>query len=327
MKIAFLTPAALLLLPLALLPLLARKEGALQISSLAPLADLRCSWRERLAALRPWVCTLALLPLLLTLAKPVSEERSRQTVREGVDLMLALDISASMGATDVLPDRISVAREAAAAFLERRRNDRVGVILFSGIPYLLSPPTMDKGPVAMRLRISVADREGSGTAIGDALAAALNRLKDSPATGKAIVLLTDGTSNRGQVTPRDAARAASALGVRIYTIGFGSAAGGEIPLGPTASPALLADGTALRDVLEEEPLREMARLSGGRYFRANSGGSLTEVYRQIDTLETSPLEIREQMERSSLTAPLLALGTMLTVLELLLFRVWLREVP
>jgi len=326
-KIAFVAPAALVLLPLALLPLLATTGRALQISSLAPLAGLRRSWRERLAALHPWLCAVALLPLLLALAQPVSEERSRQTVREGVDLMLALDISASMGATDVHPDRISIAREAAAAFLEGRRNDRVGVILFSGIPYLLSPPTLDKGPVAMRLRKTLADREGSGTAIGDALAASLNRLKDSAATGRAVVLLTDGTSNRGRVTPQAAARAAAALGVRIYTIGFGSAAGGEIPLGPTASPALLADGTALRDVLEEEPLREMARLSGGRYFRADSGSSLSEVYRQIDTLETSPLETRERVELSSLTAPLLAVGALLTILELLLFRVWLRRVP
>lgn len=327
MKIVFLSPAALWLLPLALLPLLSRRESALRFSSLAPLAGLRRSWRERLSVMHPWLCTLALLPLLLALAKPVAEERFRQTVREGVELMLALDISASMGATDVFPDRIGVAREAAADFLEVRRNDRVGVILFSGIPYLLSPPTMDKGPVAMRLRTSVADRGGSGTAIGDALAAALNRLKDSPATGKAVVLLTDGTSNRGRVTPRAAARAASALGVKVYTIGFGSAAGGEIPLGPAASPALLADGTALRDVLEEEPLREIARLSGGRYFRADSGDSLAGIYRQIDTLETSPLEIRERVERSSLTAPLLALGALLTILELLLFRVWLRRVP
>jgi Ca-activated chloride channel family protein len=296
-------------------------------SSLAPLAGLRRSWRERLSVMHPWLCTLALLPLLLALAKPVAEERFRQTVREGVELMLALDVSASMGATDVSPDRIGVAREAAADFLEGRRNDRVGVILFSGIPYLLSPPTLDKSPVAMRLRTTVADRNGSGTAIGDALAAALNRLKDSTATGKAVVLLTDGTSNRGRVTPRAAARAASALGIKVYTIGFGSAAGGEVPLGPAARPALLADGTTLRDVLEEEPLREIARLSGGRYFRADSGDSLAGIYRQIDALETSPLEIRERVERSPLTAPLLVLGALLTILELLLFRVWLRRVP
>lgn len=327
MKIAFLTPIVLFLLPLAFLPLLPRKVDSVPLSSLAPLSGMPDRWRERIALLRPWLCTLALLPLLLALAAPVLEERTRETAHPGVDLMLALDISASMAAADVKPDRITVARRAAADFLEQRRDDRVGVILFSGIPYLLSPPTLERGPVAARLRAVRSDRAGGGTAIGDALAASLARLKDSPARSKAVILLTDGTSNRDRVTPRAAARAAAALGIRVYAIGFGSAAGGEITLGPDEGPILLSDGKPLRDVLEEEPLREIARISGGRYFRADSGGSLADVYRQIDTLETSPLEIREKVAHTPLAAPLLALGAALTVLELLLFRIWLRRVP
>lgn len=327
MKIAFLTPAALALLPLALLPLFPYRGTALHVSTLVPLDGMPRSWRERLSVLRPWFCAMALLPLLLTLADPVLQNRTRETVRRGVDLMLALDVSASMGATDVTPDRITAARQAAADFLERRRDDRVGVILFSGVPYLLSPPTVEKEPVATRLRETTAERAGSGTALGDALAAALDRLKDSPAAGKAVALLTDGTSNRGRVTPLAAARTAAALGVRVYTIGFGSSAGGEVPLQPGAGPVLLADGTPLRDALEEGPLREIARISGGRYFRAGSGDALAEVYRQIDALEKSPLEVRERVARTPLTPPLLALGALLIALELLLFRIWLRRVP
>ena len=127
---------------------------------------------------------------------------------------------------EVITDRMQVARQTAADFLRRRRDDRIGVVLFAGVPYLLSPPTLEREPVVTRLLATEADRPGSGTAIGDALAAALGRLKDSPSHSRAVILLTDGTSNRGRVTPEAAARAAAALGIRVYTIGFGSRIGG-----------------------------------------------------------------------------------------------------
>lgn len=327
MSLVFLQPAFLLLLPLAFLPLWRRRGPALPCSSLAPLARLAPGWRARLHRLHPWLAAVTLLALLLALAAPALRQRTRQTVREGIDLMLVLDISASMRALDVPPDRMTVARSAAADFLAQRTDDRVGVVLFAGVPYLLAPPTLDRAPVIARLRGVEADRPGSGTAIGDALAAALARLKDSPARSRAVVLLTDGTSNRGRVTPRAAARAAAALGVRVYTIGFGSEAGGEVPMGPGRPTVRLADGTPLRVELEEEPLREIARLTGGRYFRAGTGASLAEVYRLIDELERTPLEVREEVAERPLTPLLAGAGTLLLALELLLFRLWLRRVP
>lgn len=327
MTLSFLTPALLLLTPLALLPLLPRRREGIVLSSLAPLTGVPMGWRVRLAQLHPWWRALTLLLFLIALAGPVLGERTSTVVRRGVDLMLALDISASMSARDMLPDRMTVAREAASEFLLKRGDDRVGVILFSGSPYLLAPPSLEKGPLLARLQQTVADRSGSGTALGDALAAALAQLRNSPAKSKAVVLLTDGTSNRGRLTPLAAGRAAAALGVRIYPVGFGSEEGAEVPLGPAGEIGRLADGTPLRDALEEGSLQEIARLSGGRYFRAASGDALKEVYRRIDALETTPLEIREHLVRQELAPLLLQLAAALLVLEIVLFRLWLRRVP
>lgn len=327
MKLAFLHPALLALLPLALLPFWRRRRPALACSSLAPLAGCRNSWRTRLHRLQPWLSAATLLLLLFALAGPIRQEHTRQTVREGIDMMLALDISASMRAQDIPPNRMHVARRTAADFLRRRHDDRVGVILFSGVPYLLSPPTLEREPVIARLLTAEADRPGSGTAIGDALAAALGRLKDSRSRSRAVILLTDGTSNRGRVTPTAAARAAAALGVRVYTIGFGSEPGGTVPIGPGDEPLRQADGSVLRVELEEKPLREIARLTGGRYFRSGSESSLAEVYSLIDGLETSPLEVREGVAEEPLAPPFLVLGALLLALELAIFRLWLRRVP
>lgn len=327
MTFTFTTPHLLWLLPLALLPFIPRRRESSPLSSLEPLRRLRTTWRLRFSRLHSWCAALTIACIVLLLADPVQRETSRTTVREGVDLMLVLDVSASLGATDIPPSRMVAARNAAADFLEERRNDRVGVILFSGVPVLLSPPVLDKGHLIARLRAVEADRSGTGTAIGDALATALARLKDSPAQSKAVILLTDGSSNRGSVTPRAAARAAAALGIRIYTIGFGSLAGSEIPLGRAGAPARLADGTLLRGALEEEPLIEIARLTGGRHFRAASGEGLRGVYQRIDALEKSPLEVKDRITDHPLAPLLQRLVLLLLAAELLLFRLWLRIQP
>ena len=327
MTFTFATPQLLWLLPLALLPFIPRRRESSPLSSLEPLRQLRMTWRLRLYRLHSWCAALSIVFLVLLLADPVQRETNRTTVRQGVDLMIVLDVSASLGATDIPPSRMVAARSAAANFLEERHNDRVGVILFSGVPVLLSPPVLDKGHLAARLRGVEADRSGTGTAIGDALATALARHKDSPAHSKAVILLTDGSSNRGSVTPRAAARAAAALGIRIYTIGFGSLEGSEIPLGSSGAFARLSDGTILRGALEEAPLIEIARLTGGQYFRAASGEALRGVYQRIDALEKSPLEVRDRIIDHPLAPLLQGLILLLLATELLLFRLWLRIRP
>lgn len=319
MSLHFAHPLLLWLLPLALLPLLPRRRQSLPVSSLAPFAAAAATWRTRLARLQPLAQGFTLLLLILALAAPRSEEQTRTVVRRGVDLMLALDISASMGGADIRPSRLAAARAAAAEFIAGRSNDRVGVVLFAGIPYLLAPPTLERGPLLDRLAAIRPDREGSGTALGDALAAACARLARSQAHSRAVILLTDGSSNRGHLTPAAAARAAAALGIKIYTIGFGTIAGADIPLNGPSRP--------LHEGLSPAPLREIARLTGGRYYPAADAAALRAVYRQIDALETSPLETRVELRATSLAPFLAAVAAALLGLELLLWRCWLRRVP
>ncbi|TYO98276.1 Ca-activated chloride channel family protein [Geothermobacter ehrlichii] len=326
MTLVWAYPAVLALLPLALLPLWSWRRRSLPVSSLVPYRGGE-SWRTRLARLHPPFAALLLVLLVLLLAGPILRDSEQVSVRQGVDLMLALDISASMRAEDMQPNRMAVARQAAAEFVLARENDRIGVILFAGTPFLLTPPTTDRRRVAARLRAVTAEVRGTGTAIGDALAAALQRLERSTAESRAIILLTDGHSNRGRIAPSTASEAARALGVRIYTIGFGTREGAPVRFRAGGPPPPGHPTSGLLVTLDEEPLRRIAEATGGRYFRATGADSLHRVYDQIDRLETSPLEIRERVHDRPLADRLRPLLGWLLIGELLLFRGWLRRLP
>jgi Ca-activated chloride channel family protein len=319
MTFVLLSPLMLLLIPLALLPFKKSRPTAVQISSLAPCAELASGWREILSRYHRFVAACVLLLLIAALAEPVMEKSKSITVRQGVHLMLALDISASMLADDIKPTRIDIARTTAADFLNRRRDDKVGVILFSGVPFLLAPPTDDPAPIIDRLLKIEPDRIGSGTAIGDALAAATARLPQHQARQSAVVLLTDGRSNRGRITPITAARAAAALNIKVYTIGFGSSEGAFLPPFRGQPPQKV--------ILDEAPLQQIAELTGGQYFRATGATELEQIYRQIDQMEKAVLETRQQVDRAPLQPFLLKLTALLLGLELILFRIVLRRLP
>ncbi|RMF45733.1 MAG: VWA domain-containing protein [Deltaproteobacteria bacterium] len=323
--LVFTQPAALLLLPLALLPWFFRRRTALTVPSLRPWRPDSPDWRCRLARLHLPLTTLILLGVILLLAGPVLRSRESIHEREGVDLVLALDISASMRAADMKPNRMAVARAAAADFVRRRARDRIGVILFAGTPWLLSPPTTDREHLAALLESVTAESRGTGTALGDAIGAALSRLKDSTARSRAIILLTDGRGNNGRMDAETAARAAAALQVRIYTIGFGTEQGAMVRFqtGGNMPPGHPVSGQ--RVSLDEATLRQLAESTGGRFFRATDADSLQQVYRRIDQLETSPLEVRTRTTDRPLADGLRPLLAALLVAELLLFRLWLRR--
>lgn len=327
MNLIWTSPQWLLLLPLALWPLRASRRQMIRVSNLAVFKRPRPGWKLRLARLHPFLAATLLLLLVLLLAGPTLRHSIYRTTREGVDLMLVLDISASMGAADIPPNRMSVARQAAADFVEGRRDDRIGVILFAGTPFLLSPATSNRTQVAQRLRLVEAEQQGTGTGIGDALAAASDRLKDSTASSRAIVLLTDGRSNRGRLEPSMASQAAAALGIRIYTIGFGTEAGAALHFAARGPLPPGHPGNVRRATLDEPLLEEIATRTGGRFFKATDADALNRVYRQIDALEKSPLEekrIDRDRPLAGLVRPWL---TTLLLLELLLFRGWLRRLP
>jgi len=321
-------PLFLWFLPLALIPFLPGGKRALSISSLRPLVQRPPGWRIRLYRLHQPVCSLLLLGLLVCLAGPTQRQILQKTVQLGLDLMLALDISASMSATDIEPNRMTAAQLTAARFIRGRSHDRIGIILFSGSPYLLAPPTADREWVATRLLAIESDRHGSGTALGDATMAAIGRLQSSSAKGKAVILLTDGSSNRGRTSPETAAQAAAALGIKIYTIGFGTEQGAAFVLGKnrTLPPNHPVVGQK-KSTLDTTILRNMAETSGGRFFRAENLTTLATVYAQIDAMEKSPIETRKENKDRPLLPFLLPLLVLLLAIEIVLFRGYLRRVP
>ena len=259
---------------------------------------------------------LALVALAIGIAGPRIGGDEVETKQEGIAIAIALDISSSMMAEDFAPsNRLEVAKQQALGFIRGRTSDRIGLIAFAGEAVTLVPVTTDY-PVLERavqdLRLGILD---DGTAIGSGLATAVNRLRRAPDKSKVVVLLTDGENNRGTVDPRTAARAAAALGVKVYTIGVGSE-------GPARVPTGQGPGMTRYEVLpvqiDEPLLREIADVTGGRYFRAKDSDALAQIFAQIDRLEKTPIRITRYVRYDELTRPfvLVALGAL--ALELLL---------
>jgi len=270
----------------------------------------------------PWLRGLILLLLVIALARPQSGARVESVSTYGVDIMIALDISGSMRAEDFQPDnRLQVARRTVEQFTRGRPVDRIGLVVFASIAATRSPLTLDHEMLQQFLeQLDFAPREQDGTAIGLGLATAVNRLRDSEAKSKVVVLVTDGANNRGQIGPKAAAEAAKALDVRVYTIGVGS--DGEVPISMGG-----VGRQYVRIELDEELLKEIASITGGRYFRATDAADLQEVFQTIDQLEKSEIESRERVVYSELFPMILTPAVLLLLLERLLVGTRLRRIP
>jgi Ca-activated chloride channel family protein len=290
---------------LALVPVLAaaalvlragvRMRPPLRWPVLAPVAGRPAAALARRAL--PWARLLALALLVLALARPQVVRREEQFRTEGIDVMLALDISGSMQAEDFKPkNRLYVAKEVIGQFLDLARNDRVGLVVFAGQAFTQCPLTLDYGVLRTLLGGVEIGMIEDGTAIGTALASAVNRLKDSAAKSKVVILLTDGENNRGQIDPVTAAKIAQALHVRVYTIGVGKVGGAPIP---TMHPVLgkiyarNPDGSLVLTKLDEPLLRRIADETGGEFFRATDAEALKKIYAQILELERTKFEVKQ----------------------------------
>ena len=269
-----------------------RRAPALRFASGAQLASLPDTCRSRCAPYLPVLRVLALALAILALARPQTIERETRVHSEGVDLIVALDLSTSMlaedlGAVGPRRNRLAMAKEVLSGFLQGRQGDRIGLLAFAARPYPAAPLTLDHDWVQAAVARLQTGAIEDGTAIGDALLAALNRLRDSPAKSRAVILVTDGRSNAGKTEPGLAAAAAKALGIRVHTIGIGSRGPAVIPiddpLGGTSYRRVQAD-------LDETSLNEIASTTGGGYFRADDQGMLVRVFQAIDRLEKRPLE-------------------------------------
>jgi len=326
----FATPWLLLLLLipllLALRPLLNRRRpqpATLQYSDLRLVANLSPSLRQRLRFILPTLRLLALALLIVALARPQSGSAREIISGEGVDIAIALDISGSMAALDFEPNRLGAARQVIHEFINNRQYDRIGLVIFATEAFSQVPPTLDYAVLERILdetKVSWDIGLDSGTAVGLGLANAANMLRDSTAKSKVIILLTDGANNSGQIDPLTAAEIAKALNIKVYTIGAARP-------GPAALP--FPDGRIeYRDSeIDEETLKQIADATGGLYFRAEDTAGLEKIYNTINQLERSKVEVRTFTRYSELAVWLILPAAALLVLEVLLRRTVLRQIP
>ncbi len=230
----------------------------------------------------PFALRIAALSLIIVaLARPRSSTETEKIDTEGIDIVLAMDVSTSMLARDFEPDRISAAKDIAIEFIAQRPSDRMGIVVFAGESYTQCPLTTDRATLINLMKDVQTDLIEDGTAIGNGLVTAVARMKDSDAKSRVIILLTDGVNNRGEIAPATAAEIAKTYGIRVYTIGLGT--NGEAPY-----PVMTNWGVELRKMpveIDEALLKSIAEATGGRYFRATDNTKLSEIYSEINQME------------------------------------------
>ncbi len=319
-----------LLWTLLLLPLLAwgawkrSRTGSPRLLSAVGFEGLPRSFKERVWALPLGLRVVAVGLLVVAAALPVKVRMVEEATTWGVDMMLVLDVSTSMQAKDVKPDRIGAARSILHDFVLGRPYDRMGLVAYAGFPLLRCPLVADRELLARLIDSTNNWGFEDGTAIGDALLSAANRLTDRKARSRVIVLLTDGASNMGTVDPVSAARALAAKGIRVYTIGVGRE--GNYTGSFTLPDGRQVNGTLQSD-LDEKSLSEIARVTGGRFWRALDRDALKKAYEVIDALEKSKVESRRYYQREPRHMPWIWLALGLLTVSVLLERTWLRRLP
>ncbi|MCP3902295.1 MAG: VWA domain-containing protein [Planctomycetes bacterium] len=279
----------------------------------------------RIERLVPWLRALVLILIVVSVARPQAGSRIENVSTLGVDIVVALDISGSMKAQDFRPNRLEVARKTVHRFVEGRSLDRIGLVVFAALATTRCPLTLDHEMLGQFLeQVDFAPRDQDGTAMGMGLATAVNRLRESEARSKVVVLVTDGVNNRGQIGPSAAAEAAKALEIRVYTIGVGSE--GEAPVPVDYGP--LGTRIVMQPVeLDEEVLQQIAETTGGQYFRATDEDGLRSTFDTIDELEKTEIESRMRVVYSELFGWALLPGIGLLLVERLLLGSRLRRIP
>ncbi|MGD8699704.1 MAG: VWA domain-containing protein [Gemmatimonadales bacterium] len=267
---------------------------------------------------------LALAALIVAFARPQTGVTGETVRTEGIDIVLGLDLSSSMLAEDLEPNRIEAAKQVAADFVAGRRNDRIGVVAFAAEAFTQAPLTLDHNVVVNLISELEVGMIEDGTAVGMGLATAVKRLQESEAESKVVVLLTDGRNNRGEIDPTTAAQMAQALGVKVYAIGAGRRGTARVPVD---DPYFGRRYVQMRVNIDEEVLHEVAELTGGRYYRATDRESLENIYREIDELETTEIEVQHFTRYGELFHYPLIFGLVLIVLEIGLANTVLRKLP
>lgn len=313
----------LLLVPLAWLIRRKQQQNALRLPHVAS-GGISESWRTRIRVRLHWLRWMALLVLIVAMARPQLKWNEEKIKADALDIVLSMDISPSMLSRDFEPDRLIVSKQVAADFVENRPHDRIGLVAFSAEAFTQCPLTTDKKVVKSFIQELTVGRLEDGTAIGMGLATAVNRLKDSPSKSKVVVLITDGENNAGYIAPMQAAEMAKTLGIRVYTVGIGTE-------GVVMSPAQRnPDGSysfAPRYMrFDTELLKEMAASTGGKFYRARTERDLKYIYGEIDRLEKTKTEVSTIRRTTDYFHWFIGAAVVLLLLELLAAWLFLRSV-
>ncbi len=300
-----------------------RQNASVTISSYSFFNELSVPFRLILLHILFAIKIAGLAFLIIALARPQSSDSWSETTTEGIDIALCMDISGSMRAMDFKPDRLEAAKDVASEFINGRPSDRFAVVAFSAESFTVSPLTSDRTVPVKQLNQLEFGMIEDGTAIGLGLATSVNRLKTSKAKSKIIILLTDGVNNSGTIGPVTAAEIALEYGIRVYTIGVGSR--GTAPM-----PVQTVFGRTVQNVeveIDEKVLKDIAKLTGGEYFRATDNQKLKEIYEQIDRMEKTIMETQDFTHKKEEYFLFLLIGTGLLLLDFIARQLFVRTIP
>ena len=325
-------PGLLWLLPLLMIPLIAwyiysqdKNEPELNVSSTRAFDSMGTSWKVWLKHASFALKMAALACLIVILCRPQTRDSWSTSDVEGTDIVIALDVSTSMLAKDFKPNRLESAKRVATQFVTGRDHDNIGLVVFAGESFTQVPMTMDNAMLVNAIGQVNTNLLEDGTAIGDGIATAINRIRDGKAKSKSIILLTDGSNNTGVVAPNTAADIARKYGIKIYTIGVGSNGTADYPVAIDYAGNIQYQRMPV--VIDETTLKNIASTTGGKYFRATSGNVLSNIFKEIDQLEKTHMDVQRFTHTEDHYEPwaLLLLGLLL--LSLLMDYTILRHIP
>ena len=322
--------ALLLIIPYILWYAMYRKktEPTMRMSDTFAFRYAPRSWRITLMPVLPLLRIAAFVALVLALARPQTHNAWKDQTVEGIDIMMVMDVSTSMLAEDLRPNRIEAAKNVAAEFVTGRPNDNIGLTIFAGEAFTQCPMTTDHSSLLsllQNIRTDIAARGliEDGTAIGMGLANAVSRLKDSKAKSKVVILLTDGSNNRGDISPMTAAEIAKSLGVRVYTIGVGTTGTARYPMNVGGATQYVN----LPVEIDEQTLRSIASATDGDFYRAKNNKELNQIYKEIDKLEKSKLNVKQYSRRYEAYQTFALFAVIFLLLEVLMRITVFRRIP
>ncbi len=298
-------------------------NASIQVSTLKGVGKKHITYKHILRHVLFAFRIIVLLLLIIALARPQSTLQWKNEKSEGIDIVLAIDVSSSMLARDFDPDRLEASKNMAIQFINGRRNDRIGLVVFSGESFTQCPLTTDHNVLINLFRDIHSGIIEDGTAIGMGLATSVNRLKDSNSPSKVIILLTDGVNNAGSIAPITAAELAQTFGIKVYTIGVGS-------MGTAPYPVNTPYGVQLKNMpveIDEELLQEIAEFTGGKYFRATDNAKLKQIYEEIDQMEKIEIEVKEFSQKDEEFLFFVLVAALLLLTEIVLRNTLLRQIP